>query len=237
MPDNLMNYALSSLNSGPSLLAQQQAMQSSGLLGTKSLGPPGPHHQKQLELAQLSRGMTSQHHHTRLATTAARTGVSGLTASNPLLIIGDTPSKGQFDKIEETKWSGLDLGGLGLLNVSRDLFLNYNFLTALYLNHNRLTSFPPEISRLRHLVHLDLSGNKLTTLPPEIGFVTSLKELWLFDNQIQYLPSEIGQLYQLEFLGIEGNMIGEPLESMIRTEGSVAAIHYLRDTCPGIHPF
>jgi CCR4-NOT transcription complex subunit 6 len=215
-------------------------LQANGL-NNKPMGPIGPHYQKQLETAALSRTMTSQHHHTRLATTAARAAHSSSSnnnknhnssQSNPLMVIGDTPTQGNLEKIETSQWTALDLGGLGLSNVSRDLYC-YSFLTNLYLNHNNLTSLSPDVAKLKNLTHLDVSGNKLSTLPPELGLVTSLTELWLFDNQLSFLPPEMGQLYQLEFLGIEGNMLGDPIESLIHKDGTQAAIAYLRDTCPG----
>lgn len=254
MPD--MGYALqgaatSMMPSANSVMAQQQAMvhHSSGLLvgaggGKQIVGPIGPHYQKQLDQANLSRSMASQHYHTRLATTAARNanssshhskdkgGDSPNNSAGTLLVIGDTPSQANFGRVSVSKWSALDIGGIGLVSLSRDLY-RYSFLTALYLNHNNLAYLSPEIGKLQSLVILDLSGNKLTTLPPEIGFVTALQELWLFDNQITYLPNEIGQLYQLEFLGIEGNMFGDPLEALVHKEGTQAAIAYLRDTMPG----
>ena len=240
LPENVMNFALSSMSTGSNLVSSgallSQQMQNALIRnGQKQSSGQliGPNHQKQLDQAALSRTMSSQHFHTRLATTAARTAGSTSTPAQPLLVIGDTPTQGALEKIETSTWSTLDLGGLGLSNVSRDLY-RYSFLTTLYLNHNNLNSLSSDICHLKSLVHLDLSGNKLSTLPPEIGLVTTLRELWVIDNQISYLPPEMGQLYQLEFLGIEGNMIGDPLETLVHKEGTAAAIAYLRDTCPGI---
>jgi CCR4-NOT transcription complex subunit 6 len=72
------------------------------------------------------------------------------------------------DKESIQPWKILDLGGMGLKNISRELF-GYSFLTALYVNHNNLHHLSPEISRLTELTILDASGNKLTSIPPEIG--------------------------------------------------------------------
>ena len=238
-----LNYGMS-LGSNTSLAAtasmMSQSMPSTLLNGKQ--GMLGPHYQKQMDQANLSRTMASQHYHSRMATTAARAANQSTNSSQnsshaqgslPHMIIGDTPTQGVLEKVESTQWEALDLGGMGLINISRDLF-KFTFLTHLYINHNNITSISPEICRLKSLVILDLSSNKLTTLPPEVGLLSHLVELWLFDNQITYLPPELGQLFQLDMLGIEGNMIGDPLESLVMKEGTNAAIAFLRDTCPGI---
>ncbi|KAJ3337418.1 Glucose-repressible alcohol dehydrogenase transcriptional effector [Gonapodya sp. JEL0774] len=139
------------------------------------------------------------------------------------------------DDTKASQWTTLDLGGMAIRNLSRELF-RYTFLSVLYINHNSLSSLPPQISNLRSLVQLDVSGNKLTTLPPELGLVVSLKELLAFDNQIATLPPELGFLYQLENLGLEGNPIQEPLLSIMQKEGTPAVTSYLRDNCPAIAP-
>ncbi|KAH9946897.1 hypothetical protein B0H21DRAFT_857366 [Amylocystis lapponica] len=86
-------------------------------------------------------------------------------------------------KPPENTWSSLDMGGVSIKSIppTCGLFL-FLFLINLYLNHNALTSIPPEISKLRHLRLLDLSGNSLVAVPQELGMLTSLKELYLFDN-------------------------------------------------------
>ena len=196
-----------------------------GLLSSGLIKPSsnflGPWHTIQLDKASSARNMMGQAHvHSREATSAAR---SSSKVKETELIIG----------ADETVWSALDIGGLGLSNISKELY-RFSFLTHLYLNHNQLGFLSPDICLLKNLKFLDLTGNKLSTLPPEIGLLTSLVELWLFDNQITFLPNEMGQLYQLEFLGIEGNLLGDPFDVLIRKEGTSAAIAYLRDTCPGI---
>ncbi|KXS21619.1 hypothetical protein M427DRAFT_51039 [Gonapodya prolifera JEL478] len=144
-------------------------------------------------------------------------------------------AQGDLQEPKASQWTTLDLGGMAIRNLSKELF-RYTFLTVLYINHNSLASLPSQISQLRHLVQLDVSGNKLTTLPPELGLVVSLKELLAFDNQISTLPPEIGFLYQLENLGLEGNPIQEPLLSIMQKEGTSAVTSYLRDNCPAIAP-
>ncbi|CCL99643.1 uncharacterized protein FIBRA_01663 [Fibroporia radiculosa] len=133
----------------------------------------------------------------------------------------------------QNTWSSLDMGGVNIKSLppSSGLF-SFSFLINLYLNHNALTSIPPEIAKLRHLELLDLSGNSLLHIPTELGMLTSLKELYLFDNQLTTLPPELGTLHQLQTLGIEGNPLELSLKQIVQKDGTPALISYLRDSCP-----
>ena len=102
-------------------------------------------------------------------------------------------------KPPENTWNSLDMGGVNIRNIPHTSGLfTFTFLTNLYLNHNALSTVPPEITRLRHLELLDLSGNSLAVVPPELGMLTSLKELYLFDNQLSVVPPELGSLHLLQ---------------------------------------
>jgi CCR4-NOT transcription complex subunit 6 len=208
------------------------------LAGTNgSTSTMGGHYAKQLEASQRARIANSPHHHARVAASQMR--MSNLTNNNiqnsqisiataeQLMIPKLAP------KAEASSWTCLDMGGMMINHINNGLF-SYKFLTALYLNHNNLTSLPIAISQLEHLTVLNLTGNQLTSLPAELGLVVSLKELLLFDNQLTFIPPEFGQLYQLELLGLEGNPMSEPLGSMINEKGTPAVIKYLRDSCPCI---
>jgi CCR4-NOT transcription complex subunit 6 len=130
-------------------------------------------------------------------------------------------------------WSSLDMGGVNIkhLPLNSGVF-TYTFLTALYLNHNQLSTVPGAIGRLRQLELLDLSGNQLTTLPAELGMLTTLRELYVFDNSISVLPHELGTLHQLSTLGVEGNPLDAMQMKLIQKDGTSALIAYLRDSCP-----
>ncbi|KDR67582.1 hypothetical protein GALMADRAFT_216426 [Galerina marginata CBS 339.88] len=133
----------------------------------------------------------------------------------------------------ENTWTSLDMGGVNIKNLppTSGLF-GFTFLINLYLNHNALSSVPPEISKLRHLELLDLSGNGLNSLPPELGMLTQLKELYLFDNHLSTIPPQFGSLHQLQTLGVEGNPLDQMLKSIVQKDGTRALICYLRDNCP-----
>eukprot|EP00842_Homolaphlyctis_polyrhiza_P004934 jgi/Hompol1/5441/HPOL_001935-RA len=205
------------------------------------------HLQKQLEQAQQSRLSSSPHHHFRLYSSTSRSNLAnGTSANNSTNGLADSqlsvashtlhrphsqPQQSQAQSEKTQSWTALDLGGMFLNNLSKELF-RYTFVTSLYLNHNNLTSIPPEISNLNHLAILDLSGNKLTAIPAELGLIVSLRELHLFDNEITFLPPELGQLFQLDLIGLEGNPVGEPIPSLLQKDGTKGVITYLRDMCP-----
>jgi CCR4-NOT transcription complex subunit 6 len=136
-------------------------------------------------------------------------------------------------KPPQNTWNSLDMGGVNIktLPPTSGLF-SFTFLINLYLNHNALSSIPPEIAKLRHLELLDLSGNNLSSVPPELGMLTQLKEFYLFDNHLVTLPPELGSLHQLQTLGVEGNPLDTALKTIVQKDGTPALISFLRDSCP-----
>ena len=135
------------------------------------------------------------------------------------------------DDATKQLWSSLDITNIGIYHFAPQMFA-YAFLTQLHISNNHLVELPPSIGALRLLTHLDASNNALIQLPPEMAMLSALKELLLFDNKITSIPAEFGMLYQLEFLGIEGNPVGETIKTMLNAEGTPGFIHYLRDSCP-----
>ncbi|KAI7825219.1 Endonuclease/exonuclease/phosphatase [Gamsiella multidivaricata] len=209
------------------------------------------HYQQQLQYAGISRQSATPHYRARAAAAVARSAnVSAaitITDPNSLSKNGNSSTtngdggaidraatgtdKGTGNDVNAQPWKILDLGGIGLKNLSRELF-GYSFLTALYVNHNNLHHLSPEISRLRNLTILDASGNKLTSVPPELGLLCNLQELLLVDNGLVTLPPEMGMLFQLDVLALEGNPLNESLKTLLHQEGTSAVIMYLRENCP-----
>lgn len=190
------------------------------------------HWSLQIQYAQQAREATDRHHW------AKNTNLNKGPSSN-----APDGSRKEVDPEERNRatgepdatplqWDTLDISGLGLRALATQMFA-YSFLRKLFLNNNKLTFLPPEIGRLRNLVHLDVSSNELADLPAEIGMLVNLKELWLFYNQLEALPTEIGSLYQLELLGIEGNPLHDEIRTMMIEEGSKAMVTTLRESAPG----
>ncbi|KAG0183921.1 Glucose-repressible alcohol dehydrogenase transcriptional effector [Apophysomyces sp. BC1034] len=183
-------------------------------------GAESPHWVQQMSRAQLARQAGSPHHHARTAAVTARTQHTEPKHKS------SNKKKPTAEAETDVGWSSLDLGGIGLLQVSHSLFSTYQFLTALYLNHNQLTRLDPAVRNLTYLVTLDLSCNQIEDLPPDVGMLTNLRELLLFDNLLEVLPPELGSLYQLDLLGIDGNPLEEGLKLMLANEGSAAVVRF-----------
>lgn len=95
------------------------------------------------------------------------------------------------------------------LSVSNCLFLSYSG-HCFYDPHGDplpglLTTLPPSVSSLSHLVHLDLSFNQLSCLPPCLLSLPVLSSLLLCHNHLSALPPDIGQLSSLTYLSLLGN--------------------------------
>lgn len=202
--------------------------------------PVNEHWSEQLQLAQTARNMTQSHAHARSHPSVNKSVVAGNTngaqkeepkeeRNRP------TAQNAQDSKDNQHVWSILDFGGQNLKLITSALF-QYTFLTKLYVNCNKLTYIPPEIGKLRSLIHVDFSLNNLHYLPAELGMLTNLKQLLVFDNQLETLPYELGSLYQLEMLGIEGNPISEDLKQIIMEQGTTELIKYFRENSPGPDP-
>ena len=220
--------------------------------GTPVIQNSSHHWQEQQTHVLTSRGSSSPHHHARQAALLNKNSTQAQVTGgiNPGLFQPpggqtrkDGPSadekecrKNDVGELDRQDWKSLDLGGQGLRALSNALF-QYTFLDKLYINHNKLTSLPPVIGRLKLLQLLDASGNQLTDLPPELGMLTNLKNLYLFDNQLTSLPNELGSLYHLEFIGLEGNPMREDLKQIMIKDGPRGVITTLRESLQSSYSF
>jgi len=117
----------------------------------------------------------------------------------------------------------------GLTEFPPEIFDLADTLEVLDLSGNRLTSLPPDLSRLRHLRILFGSGNPFTVLPEVLGECPRLEMVgfkscrldtvpaaalsprlrWLIltDDSIDELPASIGRCASLQKLMLAGNRL------------------------------
>jgi leucine-rich repeat protein SHOC2 len=87
------------------------------------------------------------------------------------------------------------------------------YLRVLSLNKNRLTSVPPTIASLRHIVAMHLADNDIITLPPTISACNQLKAIYLSNNPLPHVPLGLLALHSLEQLRMSGTFVtGLPVE-------------------------
>lgn len=109
------------------------------------------------------------------------------------------------------------------------LFLNHNRLTSLpdelarlkgvrfiYLESNRLDTLPPALARMPALEGMYFTGNRFTEIPSFVFTMTRLRKLQFSKNAITTLPPELGNLVELRHLNLAGNRIAEIPASIAR---------------------
>jgi len=87
-------------------------------------------------------------------------------------------------------------------------------VVELDLSGQNLTTFPPEILKMKNLAFLGLSQNKIQEIPAEIGELKKLYKLGLVGCQLKTLPSSIGDLTELVYLHLEKNDLDALPESL-----------------------
>lgn len=132
---------------------------------------------------------------------------------------------------KEPPFRELDLSGCGTPSVPPDLF-RYEFLTALNIAHNRITSIPSGIQRLTSLVYLDASDNKITAIPRAMHKCLRLQQVIMSQNLLTSLPAELALMPELAFLALEDNPLQEPFSSL-RSKGTAHLLGYIRDNSRG----
>lgn len=178
------------------------------------------------------RNASVPHHHAKLAAAASRATFASTTGGSSFMNLPALQDNTRDENtIDSENWTTLDIGGMGIQNISKSLF-HFDFLTTLYLNHNSISYIASEIGLLVNLTCLHLSGNRIKNLPQEIGKLSKLKELFLFDNLLTTLPFEFGYLYQLTDLYLDGNPWTEPFYSILQREPAISIVSWLRDAAP-----
>lgn len=80
-------------------------------------------------------------------------------------------------------------------------------LSVLALDHNLLSTIPPEIGQLTSLRCFTASNNKLASVTDELGNLMLLEKLDLSFNCIRDVPSSIGRCIQLSEINLTGNLL------------------------------
>lgn len=119
----------------------------------------------------------------------------------------------------QTKDNELDLGGLGLTELPREVG-ELRHLRKLVLSfdlearsENNLSFLPIEIGKLTNLIELDLSFNSLSHFPIEILKLLNLEILNLNGLGLLEIPKDIEKLIKLKKLDLSSNVLSKlPLE-------------------------
>lgn len=109
----------------------------------------------------------------------------------------------------------LDLGSNKLMDFP--IQDNWQKLTSLNLEYNRISHIEINSEVLYQLKYLNLQGNReLTELPEELGYLKSLESLDLSHTGILELPESIKELKKLKFLDLRDTPIGLAMEKQIQ---------------------
>ena len=63
-------------------------------------------------------------------------------------------------------------------------------LRTLYLNHNQIENFPPEIAKLKSLKRLHLEHNQITKIPMAMAELSSLRNFTIAQNRVEFASLE-----------------------------------------------
>jgi Leucine-rich repeat (LRR) protein len=85
--------------------------------------------------------------------------------------------------------------------------LNYPQLETIIIHHNKITSIPPEIFKLKNLKKIFIGNNKLSSLPSTLCENEQLEVLSIRANQFSVLPDVLFQLNNLNYLDVSHNQI------------------------------
>eukprot|EP00002_Diphylleia_rotans_P034074 TRINITY_DN7296_c0_g2_i11.p1 TRINITY_DN7296_c0_g2~~TRINITY_DN7296_c0_g2_i11.p1 ORF type:complete len:641 (+),score=121.82 TRINITY_DN7296_c0_g2_i11:54-1976(+) len=104
-------------------------------------------------------------------------------------------------------------------------------LSVLWLSENQISELPDYVFTLTTLVKLNVERNQIKDLPIEVGEFVQLKELYLCGNGLQSIPPSIQHLTMLQKLyASSNNLTALPLEI-----GELTALQFLSISHNGIH--
>ena len=129
-----------------------------------------------------------------------------LDYDSPLELGTQTWNSGRL-KILDAGNYGNDDGVNDTIFVLPDSIGNWDELSALYLEWNRITEIPPSFSQLTNMQSLYISNNQLQYLPNDFG---NLSNLYLLDagyNELDSLPESFCDLSGLTYLWAFNNTL------------------------------
>jgi Leucine-rich repeat (LRR) protein len=80
-------------------------------------------------------------------------------------------------------------------------------VTFLYFNNNRIRVIPPYIAQMKGLLGMYFSENRIDAIPAEVFSMSQLKKLQVSKNDVAVMPAEIGNLTNLMHLNMSHNRI------------------------------
>ena len=83
-------------------------------------------------------------------------------------------------------------------------------LEELGLSYNNIEVLPQSIGNLANLVSLYLNHNKLSKIPRSTGKLKTLRRLEIVDNKLKSLPQSLSTMSSLEFIIFKNNKIADP---------------------------
>jgi len=102
-------------------------------------------------------------------------------------------------------------------------------LWDLFLQHNRLSKVPVEISNLEELETINLSYNELIELPEEFGDLQSLERILISNNPMEFLPKDMENLQDLKYIELPKESLIKDMKKSLNKMWSNAEIVYIKD--------
>ena len=96
-----------------------------------------------------------------------------------------------------------------IIKISKSVFYNYQFITEVSLDGNKLNKISKNFLNFQNLSVLKLNSNELSSIPVWINKLTNLKILSLEHNHIDFFPLNLTKVKNLEYLNLSFNKINK----------------------------
>ena len=102
-------------------------------------------------------------------------------------------------------------------------------LWDLFLQHNRLTRVPIELSNLEELETINLSHNDISELPEEFGDLQSLEKIYISNNPLEFLPKDMENLNDLKYIELPKESLSKDVKKTLKKMWPNAEIEYIEN--------